>query len=288
MQVSPLALLLVLLGGPETPLPPLSGVLTGTVVNYDVRAGDSFPAIAARFGVDVATILRENAIARGRPLEPGARLRIPAVHVVPAAGALVVNVPQRLLFLAGADGSVRAFPIAVGRRDWPTPIGEFRVVRKEEHPTWDVPLSIQNEMRREGKTPLTRVPPSPGNPLGDYWIGLSLPGIGIHSTNLPRSIYRVATHGCIRVHPERMRELFDAVEEGTAGRIIYEPLLVAVVHDRVYLEAHADVYRRAPDAVTVLRGLAGRDCLSARIDWARALNAIALHEGIAIDVSPHR
>jgi len=118
MQVSPLALLLVLPGGPETPLPPLSGVLTGTVVNYDV----------------------------GRPLEPGARLRIPAVHVVPAAGALVVNVPQRLLVLAGADGSVRAFPIAIGRRDWPTPIGEFRVVRKEEHPTWDVPLSIQDEM----------------------------------------------------------------------------------------------------------------------------------------------
>ena len=31
--------------------------------------------------------------------------------------------------------------------------------------------------------------------------------------------------------------------------------------------------------------LAARDCLSPRIDWARALTAIALREGIAIDVS---
>ena len=91
MQVSGLAVLVMLLAGADPPLPPLSTALTGTVVNYDVRPGDSFQGIAARFGVDVATILREN-------------------------------------------GSVRAFPVAVGRRDWPTPIGQFRVVRKEEHP----------------------------------------------------------------------------------------------------------------------------------------------------------
>ena len=64
--------------------------------------------------------------------------------------------PQRMLFLL-RDGALRQrFQIAVGRSGWRTPIGPFGVIAREEHPTWDVPVSIQQETRR--------------NPLGDSGI----------------------------------------------------------------------------------------------------------------------
>ncbi len=79
--------------------------------------------------------------------------------------------------------------MAVGRADWQTPLGDFTIVIKEEDPTWDVPLSIQQEMRRAGKRVVKSVPPGPANPLGRFWLGLSLDSVGIHGTIAPLSIY---------------------------------------------------------------------------------------------------
>ena len=42
------------------------------------------------------------------------------------------------------------------------------------------------------------LPIGPNNPVGVMWIGLSKPGIGIHGTNLPQSIGRSSSHGCMR------------------------------------------------------------------------------------------
>lgn len=42
-------------------------------------------------------------------------------------------------------------------------------------------------------------PPGPNNPVGVSWIGLSLPGYGIHGTPKPESIGRAESHGCFRL-----------------------------------------------------------------------------------------
>ena len=276
--------ILVSAAGTATPAPCAS--LAGTPFEYQVAAGDSLEALAARFGVDAATIARRNQLKPGAKLKAGTLLRIEAIHIVPPSDrAIVVNLPQRMLFVLAEDG-VRSFPIAAGRPSWQTPRGTFTVEMKEEDPTWDVPVSIQAEMRRAGKPVLERVPPSPENPLGRYWLGLSLPGIGIHGTNAPLSIHRLATHGCIRVHPDRIGELYDMVAEGTEGEIVYEPLLLAVVGGRAYVEANPDAYRRAPVTLTRLRELAEAASATALIDWTLAAEAVALKEGVAVDVSP--
>jgi L,D-transpeptidase ErfK/SrfK len=277
--------IVAVLGGALTPAAGLAPSLAGAPVDYCVVKGDSLDALAARFGVDATTIARRNGLEPKRALAAGSTLRIDAVHIVPAAGvAVVVNVPQRMLFVTTAD-TVHAFPIAVGRRGWETPRGAFTIAVKEEDPTWDVPVSIQAEMRRAGKTPVERVPPSPANPLGAYWIGLSLPGIGIHGTNAPRSVYRFATHGCIRVHPERVGEVFALVETGMTGVIVYEPLLVAVVDGGVFVEAHSDTYGRAPVTIDRLRAITADAGAAAIVDWARAGEALRLREGVAVDVT---
>src|SRR5687767_7168221 len=153
-----------------------SRALTGGVRTYTVVGGDTLRGIGARFGVDAGTLAANNELAIGARLAVGQRLNIDNRHVVPEAiGArvLVVNVPQRMLFLDDGTGSV-GIPVAVGRRDWRTPVGPFTIVTTEENPTWDVPASILEEARRAGKRLSASVPPGPNNPLGRFWLGLSI------------------------------------------------------------------------------------------------------------------
>jgi L,D-transpeptidase ErfK/SrfK len=279
------SLLGILVSGAGTLAAPPRASLAGTPFDYSVAAGDSLDALAARFGVAAASITRRNGLKPGVRLKAGTLLRIDAAHIVPASDrTIIINLPQRMLFVLADDG-VHSFPIAAGRPSWQTPRGTFTVETKETDPTWDVPESIQAEMRRTGKPVLEHVPPSPENPLGEFWLGLSLPGIGIHGTNAPLSIHKLTTHGCIRVHPDRIGELYDMVAEGTDGEIVYEPLLLAIVGGHVYVEANPDAYRRSPVTIARLREMAEAASATALIDWTLAADAVALKEGVAVDVS---
>ncbi len=194
-----------------------------------VARGDSLVSIGARYGVSVQLIARQNGLDPRKPLRPGQVLQVTARHVVPQPldEGILINLPQRMLFLFRGGRLASAYPVAVGRASWPTPTGHFKVLTRETDKTWIVPVSIQEEMRREGKPVLTRVPPGPENPLGRHWIGLSLPAIGIHGTIAPASVYGFRSHGCIRVHPDDVAQLFDRVAIGEPGRIVYLPLLIA-------------------------------------------------------------
>ena len=259
--------------------------LVGGVTDYMVRKGDTLKRIGARFGVDVATLARGNDLRRDARLTPGHVLRIDSRHIVPAAlGSveLVVNIPQRMLFYRGANGSTVGYPVGVGRRDWPTPTGAFEVAVLERYPTWNVPASILAESRRKGRVQAAVVPPGPNNPLGEYWIGLSRSGIGIHATNAPMSIYGTVSHGCIRVHPDDISRVFGRISVGAKGRIIYQPTLLTVHGDTIYLEVHRDAYGRGGPTPRALAAAAG---VTERVDWALADAVAAEHEGIARDVT---
>ena len=256
---------------------------------YSVQTGDSMAGIGARFGVDVRVLAENNTLGTTDRLRVGQRLRIDNRHVVPPLDGvnLVINIPQRMLFQFDQDQVACACPIAAGKPDWRTPIGEFEILSKEEKPTWDVPVSIQDEMRRSGKPVLTHVPPSPENPLGDYWIGLSLPGIGVHSTNAPASIYKLVTHGCIRLHPENAERLFQQVEIGMRGRIIYESVLMTRVSDSVFLEVHPDVYKTESDPIRKVLNAARAQGFMDMLDWSLVNQVIRKRDGIARDVTRH-
>jgi L,D-transpeptidase ErfK/SrfK len=216
-------------------------------------------------------------------------VRIDNRHLVPAGigrRSILVNLPQRMLFFADSANHVTGLPIAAGRATWRTPVGAFAVETKERNPTWEVPVSIREEARREGKSLPAVVPPGPDNPLGRFWLGLSIPNVGIHGTNAPLSIYRLATHGCVRLHPDDIEWLFNRVEVGWPGEIVYEPVLLAAVGNEVFVEAHPDVYRRVGgDARQQVRARAAMLGLGARIDWTLVDAEIERRSGIARLVS---
>ena len=268
---------------------PPAAPLAGGIATHIVVRGDTLFALAARLGVDVETLAADNGLDLRRELTVGQRLTVDNRHIVPAdaAGAdLVVNLPQRMLFFF--DRGVVGLPVAVGRRTWPTPIREFRVVTRETDPTWDVPASIREEARQLGRSLPASVPPGPTNPLGRFWIGLTGGAVGVHGTNAPSSIYGAVTHGCVRLHPDDIAWLFPRVQIGMTVRTIYEPVLFADVGGQVFLEVHPDVYRRASISLASVRARAADRGLAGRIDWTRAAGVVALHHGIARDVTAGR
>ncbi|MBI3432997.1 MAG: L,D-transpeptidase family protein [Hydrogenophilales bacterium] len=269
-------------------LPPLSHRVTGGDTEYTVRQGDSLTAIGARFGVPPRLVAQQNALSFNKAvLHPGQRLRIHNPHIVPASldDGLLINLPQAMLFHFNQGVLVSAYPVGLGKPSWPTPQGEFRIVNRQANKPWLVPKSIQEEMRREGKVVQEEVPPGPDNPLGTHWLGLSLWGYGIHGTIAPASVYHFQSHGCIRLHPDDIAELFDQVRVRTVGRLIYQPVLLAVIEDgRILLEVHRDIYKKGIDPAQTVRDLAEANGLSQAINWPKVDAVIAAQDGLAEEV----
>jgi L,D-transpeptidase ErfK/SrfK len=263
-----------------------SAALVGGRSTYTVKAGDTIGTIGARFGVARTTLIEMNQLTSPYALSVGQSLVLDNTHIAVANPlvSLTINIAQRMLVVVEGE-RVRAYPITVGSRTWPTPAGAFTIVGKETDPVWDVPVSIQREMEQQGKPVITRMEPSPANPLGAHWIGLSLPGLGIHGTNAPSSIYAFASHGCIRMHPEDVADLFQRVSVGMTGVLFYQPVIVAVIDGRIWIEAHPDAYRRVGDAVRNLREAVERAGLGASVNWQLVDEVLRQRRGRAVDVT---
>lgn len=261
--------------------------LTGELKVHTVTRGESLSRIGSRVGVLSRVIARENGLDRHAALTPGTVLAIDARRIVPdlLGHGLLINVAQRLVFDFDLGALRAAYPIAVGKPDWPTPLGSFVVDNLQKDKPWIVPKSIQDEMLLEGKPVLTRVEPGPDNPLGRYWIGLSIPAIGLHGTNAPTSINDYRSHGCMRLHPDDIAALYARLERGRPGEIVYRPALLAALPDgRIFVEIHRDAYRRAQDPVVALQALAVEKGLSERIDWGKVRQFARDRDGIAREV----
>jgi L,D-transpeptidase ErfK/SrfK len=262
--------------------------LAGGVHTVTTIQGNTLRQLGSRFGVDPATIASDNNRELNPPLHAGETLRIDNRHIVPAfmpGAMLIINVPQRMLFVRTTDGNVSAYPVTVGKASWPTPVGSFSIAKKETNPTWEVPASIQAEARRAGRSLPRSVPPGPRNPLGAHWLGLHTGSVGIHGTNAPTSIYQMISHGCIRLHPDDIAALFDVVPVGATGSLVYQPVLVAVDGSDVYLEVHRDTYGRGPEAIEFVKTRTQELGVFDRVDWDVVAQVIHERSGTARRVS---
>jgi len=272
----------------------VSAKVVGNASIYTIVKGDTLRLVAAKLGVSRQHLATMNRLEAKASLKVGQRLKYNNRKIIPQRmrEGIVVNIPDRTLYYFRQGKLVTSLPVAVGtgkksdRFDWQTPVGKFKVTGKQKDPTWHVPSSIRTEMEEEGKEAITSIPPGPGNPLGRYAIKTSIPGILIHSTIKPWSIYGFASHGCIRVSPLQMEEFFKEVKVNTPGEIIYKPVKVAVTEQgRVLLEVHQDVYKKGVNPDVEARTLIRKYQLSERIDRAKMEAVIRQRSGIAEDIS---
>lgn len=272
----------------------VSDRLIGKASTYTVVKGDTLRLVAAKLGVSRQHLIRMNSLDAKATLKAGQSLKYNNRKIIPqrVREGIIVNIPDRTLYYFQKGKLVKSLPVALGtstkneKYDWQTPTGKFKIVAKQKDPTWYVPPSIQSEMEEGGKEVIISIPPGPDNPLGKYAIKTSIPGILIHSTTKPWSIYSFASHGCIRVYPDHMEEFFKEVRVNTPGEIIYKPVKLAVTEEgRIFLEVHNDVYGKNIVLAAEARKLVEKSRLGERIDWKKFNHVLKQKSGIAEDIS---
>ncbi|MEX1028422.1 MAG: L,D-transpeptidase family protein [Paenibacillaceae bacterium] len=116
--------------------------------------------------------------------------------------SIQINPLKNELIVLDDHGPFIWYPIAMGKPETPTPVGDFVVVNKFKN--W-------------------------GSGFGTRWIGLNVPWgtYGIHGTNRPQSIGLDASHGCIRMLNSHVEKLYELVKVGAKvsilGHVLGEP-----------------------------------------------------------------
>lgn len=165
-----------------------------------------------------------------------------------------INIPASTLELLRNGKVWRQFPVAVGKKSTPTPVGRFTIDVIIEDPTW----------YPTGRSP---IPPGVENPLGRYWLGLSLKGYGIHGNNNPSSIGNPESNGCIRMHNHDVELLVGLVRVGTPVEIVYQTAKVEVVGDRIWLTLFPDYYQWQNNQQEAVKKAMNERVLPYRVHW---------------------
>ena len=259
----------------------------GAVKTYKVQSKESLIEIARKFD------LGYNEIADMNPaLDPfvpgkGSSVKIPTAWILPETqlrDGIVINLAElRLYYFYEVAGRpfVLTFPIGIGSEGNDTPIGEYHVIEKIEHPAWHVPESIKKEKPYLPDV----VPAGPDNPLGSHAMRLSLPTILIHGTNKPWGVGRRVSHGCIRLYPEDIPRLFRAVPNGTRVSIVRQPVKAGLKSGQVYVEVHRVDFAHDVNYFEEAVQLLTKKDLIGRVNTKKLYYAVEEKKGIPVDVS---
>ena len=138
----------------------------------------------------------------------------------------------------GEKQVVHTYPIGVGRVGWATPEGATKIVRRQKDPTWRPTPSIIKEHRRRTARSSTRSSArGPDNPLGRYAFYLGWPSYMIHGTNKPSGVGLRSSHGCIRLYPEDIAQLFEMAPIGTQVRVVNQPFVFGWHDGSLHIQA---------------------------------------------------
>jgi L,D-transpeptidase ErfK/SrfK len=260
---------------------PSANTVIGKLQDYVIKKDDTLLDIARNFGLGYQAVTLVAPSLDPWVPPPGEQITLPSAWVLPPVlkKGIVINVPELRLYFFKTPSTVKTYPIGIGVLDSPTPFGRFTVIEKTKNPTWYIPLSLQEEYGRQS------IPPGPDNPLGEYRLRLSSYDYGIHGTNAPFGIGRLVSHGCIRLYPEDIKELFSLVPVGTRVQIIYEPVKIGFKEGRIFVEVHPDIYHKITDLFIYTARKLFMARLWEEVDIPLLAQTIEEHKGVPIDIT---
>ncbi len=131
----------------------------------------------------------------------------------PLATRLVLVLGERKVYAYQNETVLASYPVAIGKKGWETPKGNFKVIQMVENPTWENPWN--------GK----RVPASLNGPIGIRWIGFWSDGkntIGFHGTPQKHEhlLGKAVSHGCVRMRNPDVVALYEIVQTGIPVSVV--------------------------------------------------------------------
>ena len=217
--------------------------VVGVVQVVTATRDDTLTDIARRFNVGYEEIVRANP--KVDPWLPGEgrEIVVPSQFILPDAPrtGLVINIAAMRIFYyppvrRGERPVVLTHPIGIGKVGWRTPEGVTKIVRRQQDPTWRVPVSVRKEHHENGEDLDPVIGPGPDNPLGKYAFYLQWPSYLIHGTNKPAGVGLRSSHGCIRLYPEDIAQFFAMVPVGTQVRVVNQPFVFGWRDGQLYMQ----------------------------------------------------
>lgn len=184
------------------------GVPGGKNENYIIKSGDSLSRIAIKYNLPVSAIVKANKL-KSATIYPGQRLK-----VYKGEWRIEVSKIAKLLYVYDGDDLFAIYDIGIGK-EGRTPVGDFILTDKIEHPAW--------------YSPDGRIVPygEKENVLGTHWLKIepagktdsAFIGYGIHGTWDEGSITKSLSNGCIRMTNDEVAELFTYIPRKTPVKI---------------------------------------------------------------------
>lgn len=290
------------------PLPPPPDNMIGEPSTYVINKGDTLLDVGRWYDLSATEISNANQHMDWWSPPVGKTVVLPIQRILPEGPreGIVLNIPEMRLYyfpsrteLHHKKGKLTAtasapyapkvvytFPVGLGRFDWRTPVGTFKVRGKTRDPSWVVPDDIyQEHLERDGEAEHMIPGGDPDNPLGRYRIELTLPLYALHGTNVPWGVGMEVSHGCIRLYPEDIEQLFNLVRVGIPGRFVYQPVKFGWRGDSIYVEVHDDLYGRYPGLWNHTLKEVQRLGLADRVDLRKLEKAVEEKTGVPTDVT---
>jgi lipoprotein-anchoring transpeptidase ErfK/SrfK len=184
------------------------------------------PAAAPRPPSDV---MPSDAMARGEPeaapseveanpsrqIDPKFMKQMVAYHGPAKPGTIVIDTPQRFLYLVQDNGMALRYGIGVGKPGFAW-AGQKTISAKKEWPDWVPPPEM---LQRRPDLPHFMAG-GPENPLGARALYLGSSLYRIHGSNEPWTIGQAVSSGCIRMRNEDVIDLYQRVKVGTTVVVI--------------------------------------------------------------------
>ncbi len=177
-----------------------SSTLTYKSIIYEIKPADTLNKIAREFKTTADLIKKSNRFSDDKIL-PGRKIK-----VWTAPFSILVDKSQNTLILKTDEEVVKTYIVSTGLNN-STPVGNFKITNKLPNPTWFKAGAVVSA-------------DSPENILGTRWLGLDLPGYGIHGTTDPQSLGRQVTQGCVRMSNPDVEELYTIVPIDTEVTIV--------------------------------------------------------------------
>lgn len=178
--------------------------------------------IAEKFHCSTGLLARLNPGRDLGRLQVGDSVMVPAIGESPTGlrgTHMEIDLSEKVVRVLDRERKLIAlFHCSIAKDREKLPSGDASVVVITEDPKYTFDPKMWPEVKGVDRKLL--IPPGPRNPVGRCWIGLSLPGYGIHGSPNPELIGKTGSHGCFRLTNWDALRLSRMIRVGTRVRFV--------------------------------------------------------------------